>query len=184
MRTVFSILVLGIGAAACFAADAATILTDVQTKELALATLAPDADPATDPIAAVWKDQLPALRAHVASKAPKFLNATFVDGDRVLLFSVSIDDPTCVNLSGALAHASSFSTCPMRVAVTEPGGPRVIESVADFSFPDPRYTEVPGEKSTTVTFDPRSSQISIAEVVDGDRLPIPDPNNAPLTIHY
>jgi hypothetical protein len=182
MRFIVTFLAAGLGAVASFAANAATARTDIQSKELALATLAPDADPTTDPIAAIWKDQLSALRAQVASKSPKFLNATFVDGDRTLLFSVSIDDPSCVNLSGALAHASSFSSCPMRVAQTRGGVLNMVKSSPEFYFPDPRYVEIPGGKSTTVTFDPRTGQFSETEVVDGVASQTPDPSNPPVRI--
>ena len=169
---VLAVLALNLGVVASFAADAETSRSEVQSKELALATLAADADPATDPIATLWKDRLPALRAHVASKAPKFLDATFIDGDKSIVFSVSINDPNCENLSGALGRASAFSSCPMRVAVAQNGTVQMVKSEPTFYYPDPRYAQSMSKPlasdATTVTFNPHTRELSYQEIVDGE----------------
>jgi hypothetical protein len=185
-RGVVFVLGLTVSAVAAFAGDASSPSPTVQSRQLALITLAADADPKTSPLAEIWKDQLAALRAHVANGAIPFFDASFTDGDRVIVVSVSVDDPTCENYSGALARPTAYSSCPMRVAIVR--GPRVSVVASDphFGLPIPfdasgRFDTATSANVTRLGYDPSKRELTIAEVIDGKSATGQD--DIPSTMH-
>jgi hypothetical protein len=187
---------LGLPAAfiACFVTPAAFCVhaaqtSSVQSSRLSVTTLAPDADPRTDPLAAIWGDQLATLRAHAANKAPSFFKATFTDGDKTILVSVSVNDPTCENYSGALARPTAYSGCPMRVAVLRNGTVLIVASDAHFGLPiafdaNGRFDTDTAANATTLGYDSASHVVTIAEVIDGKPATALDDIPSPIQLKY
>jgi hypothetical protein len=179
--------------ACCVAFDAfcvhAAQTSSGQSSRLSVTTLAPDADPKTDPLAAVWGDQLATLRAHAANKAPAFFKATFTDGDKTILISVSVNDPTCENYSGALARPTAYSGCPMRVAVLWNGTVSVVASDAHFGLPiafdaNGHFDTETTANATTLGYDSTSHVLTIAEVIDGKPATALDDIPSPIHLKY
>ena len=187
---------LGLPAAciACCVAFTATCvhaaqINPVQSSRLTVMTLAPGADPKTDPLAAIWDDQLATLRAHAANKALSFFRATFTDGDKTILVSVSVNDPTCENYSGALARPTAYSSCPMRVAVLQNGTVSVVASDAHFGLPiafdsNGRFDTDTAANATTLGFDTTSHVLTIAEMIDGKPATALDDIPSPIHLKY
>ena len=171
VRALPVIFAIGCAALASYGAHAAPP-GQIQSARFALIVVPPDADPKTNSVAAIWKDQLATLRAHVANKAVSFFNATFADGDKTIIVSVSVNDPTCENYSGALAKPTAYSSCPMRAAVLQNGTASVVASDAHFGLPIPfdangRLDTDTGANVTTLGYNPSTHELTIAEVIDG-----------------
>jgi hypothetical protein len=182
------------GFVACFVAFSASCVqpaqaSSVQSSRLTVVTLPLGADPKTNPLAAIWSDQLAALRAHVENRPVSFFTATFTDGAKTILVSVSVNDPTCENYSGALAKPTAYSSCPMRAAVLQNGAVSVVASDAHFGLPiafdaSGRFDTETGANATTLGYDSTSHVLTIAEVIDGKPATALDDIPSPIHLKY
>ncbi len=185
MRISSACLAFALSLSASFAANAADASTSLQVKQLEPVTVAPTVDPASDPLAAIWKDKLPELRARLAGKSPSFFAATFVDGDATIVISVSVNDALCENLSGALGRPTTGSDCPMRVARVRHGEVAILGSSEHFVLPAPidaagAWAPPSPNNSVAIAFDPASHSLRVSERIDGENADAVNPNPIPL----
>jgi hypothetical protein len=187
LRIPSACLAVVLGLSASFAASAAEASKTLQVKQLEPVTLAPTVEVASNPLAAIWKDKLAEIRARLAGKSPAFFAATFDDGEAAIIISVSVDDPACENLSGALGRPTAGSDCPMRVARVQRGDVAVLGSSEHFVLP--ASIDASGDwgapspgNSVSVTFDPGSQSLAISERIDGENADAVNPN--PILLKY
>ena len=183
MRARISLMcaVFGIFLGASFPATAADPSASLQVKTLQPVVLGPTADATSTPLAAIWDDKLGESRARPAGKSPAFLSASFDDGDATVIISVSINDPTCENLSGALGRPTTGSDCPMRVARLRGGVVSILATNDHFVVPIPidasgAWAPPSPSNSVVTTFDPASHSLGISERIDGEAADAVNPN--------
>lgn len=185
---IFSLcVVFGISFAASFPALAADPTASLQVKTLQPFALGPTADAASKPLAAIWVDKLGEIRARLAGKSPTFLSANFDDGDATIIVSVSVNDPACENLSGALGRATTGSDCPMRVARLSAGAVSILAASDHFVVPvsldaSGAWAPPSPNNSVVITFDPASHALAISERIDGEAADAVNPN--PILLKY
>lgn len=185
LRISSACLAFALSLGASFAANAADASTSLQVKQLEPITLAPTVDAASNPLAAIWKDKLPELRARLAGKSPSFFAATFTDGDATLVISVSVNDALCENLSGALGRPTTGSDCPMRVARVQRGEVTILSLSEHFVLPTPidatgAWGSPSPNNSVAITFDRAAHSLAISERIDGENADAVNPNPIPL----
>jgi hypothetical protein len=179
--------VFGIFLGASFPATAADPTASFQVKTLQPVVLGPTADATSTPLAAIWDDKLGEIRARLAGKSPAFLSASFDDGDATIIISVSVSDPTCENLSGALGRPTTGGDCPMRVARLRGGVVSILAGNDHFVVPipiDASGASAPPSPNNSVvaTFDPASHSLEISERIDGESADAANPN--PILLKY
>ena len=168
-------------------ARAATDAPSAETQRLKSEAL-PDTTPASaDPLSKIWSDRLPALRSHLGARAPTFFAARFSAADTTIIVSVSADDPTCDNLSGALARPTAGRACPMRVAVIAHGVVSIASRNDHFVFADPVDADgarLPPSSTneTTITFLADTHDLTFAQRIDGQRADAVNPT--PIHLKY
>jgi hypothetical protein len=187
VRVISSCLALGIGLGVGFAANLTELQAARQSKQLAPVTLASTEDTAADPLAAIWKDKLPELRARLAGKSPMFFTASFSDGDATIIVSASVNDPACENLSGALGRPTTGSDCPMRVALLKHGVVAILSASDHFVLPTPIdasgvFEPPSANNAATITFDPASHSLRVSERIDGENADAV--NTSPILLKY
>jgi hypothetical protein len=188
MGRIFSLcLVFGISLAASFPALAADPTASLQVKTLQPVLLGPTVDAPSQALAAIWADKMGEIRARPAGKRPTFLSANFDDGDATIVVSVSVNDPACENLSGALGRATSGSDCPMRVAIVRSGAVSILATNNHFVVPLPleesgAWAPPSPNNSVVITFDPASHGLAISERIDGENADAVNPN--PILLKY
>jgi hypothetical protein len=181
LRTSSACLAFALSLSAGFAAGAADASTSLQVEQLEPVTLAPTVGAGSNPLAAIWKDKLPELRARRAGERPSFFAATFTDGDATIVVSVSVNDPSCENLSGALGRPTAGSDCPMRVSRVQRGEVTILASSEHFVLPTPitpsgAWGSPSPENFVAITFDPASHFLSVSERIDGENADAVNPN--------
>jgi hypothetical protein len=179
--------VFGISLRASFPALAADPTASLQVKTLQPVLLGPIADTASRALAAIWEDRLGGIRARLAGKSPVFLSASFDRGDATIVMSVSVNDPTCENLSGALGRPTSGSDCPMRVAIARGGAVSILATNERFVVPLPieesgAWAPPSANNSATVKFDPSARSLIISERIDGENAEAV--NSGPILLKY
>ena len=127
------------------------------------------------------------IRARLAGKSPTFLSANFDDGDATIIVSVSVNDPACENLSGALGRATTGSDCPMRVARLSAGAVSILAASDHFVVPvsldaSGAWAPPSPNNSVVITFDPASHALAISERIDGEAADAVNPN--PILLKY
>ena len=153
-------------------ARAATDAPAAETQRLKSEALPDTTLASADPLSKIWSDRLPALRAHLGSRAPTFFAALFSAADLTIVVSVSADDPTCDNLSGALARPTAGRACPMRVAIITHGVVSIASRNDHFVFADPvdangaRVAPSPANE-TAITLRADTHDLSFAQSIDG-----------------
>jgi hypothetical protein len=159
---------LGPSSPARAATDAPAAETQRLKSELLLDTTAGTADP----LSQIWRDTLPALRSHLGARAPTFFAARFSAANTTIIVSVSADDPTCDNLSGALARPTAGRACPMRVAVITHGVVSIASRNDHFVFADPvdangaRLPPSPANE-TAIMFRADTHDLTFVQRIDG-----------------
>ena len=153
-------------------ARAATDAATVQTLRLTPESLPETTAATANPLSQIWRDALPALRAHLGARAPTFFAARFAAANTTIIVSVSADDPTCDNLSGALARPTAGRACPMRVAIITQGAVSIASRNDHFVFADPvdangvRVPTSPANE-TAVIFRADTHDLTFAQRIDG-----------------
>jgi hypothetical protein len=176
-------LVLGFGLS--LSANAANPGSTGQARVLEPIVLAPNADAANNPLASIWKDRLGELRRRLVNKSPAFFSASFDDGDARIVISVSVNDPACENLSGALGRPTTGSACPMRVALLKGGAVTLLAANEHFVLPISvdaagAWSPPSPKNLATITFDPTSRSLRVSERIDGEIADAVNPNPIPL----
>lgn len=187
LRISSACLAFALSLGAGFAANVADASTSLQVKQLEPITLAPTLEAASNPLAAIWKDKLGDIRARLSNKTPGFFAATFDDGDASIIISVSVNDPACENLSGALGRSTTGSDCPMRVARVQRGEVTILNSSEHFVLPAPidvtgAWAPPSRDNSITITLNPASHSLAISERIDGENADAVNPN--PILLKY
>ena len=186
-RNFLACAVLGISLGASFPALAADPTASLQVKTLQPVLLGPTVDAPSQALAAIWADKLGEIRARLSGKSPVFLSASFDNGDATIVMSVSVNDPTCENLSGALGRPTSGSDCPMRVAIVRGDAVSVLATNDRFVVPLPieesgAWAPPSPSNSTMLTFDASARSLAISERIDGENADAVNPN--PVLLKY
>jgi len=179
--------VFGTFLGASFSATAADPSASLHVKTLQPVVLGSTADPASKPLAAIWEDKLGEIRARLAGKSPTFFSASFDNGDATIIISVSVNDPTCENLSVALGRPTTGSACPMRVARLRGGEVSILATNDHFVLPIPIAASGAGASPSpnnlaTIMFDPSARSLGISERIDGEAADAVNPN--PILLKY